>query len=191
MFKTCIVAFGLTLGTVYTVAAQEPAELNQRVELLEQQVTELQQQIAQLQTTLASITVQPLIPTNPTQAESEQVPSQPLQVQMQNWQFREEQVKFNTYYALDLVLYNGYEKAIKDMDARIKFKDLLGGHLYSVTVTENIHIPAHSTTIDAGTQRNGRLLGRGHQIRRLKHDEINAELVVRKIVFEDNSVLSF
>lgn len=163
--------------------------LNTRIEKLEQKIDDLDQKLNELQTRIEGLTAVPASPVRSVDATVKTKEEPKLSVE--SWQFREVQVKYNTYYALDLVLHNGYDKVIKDIDGRLKFKNLLGGHLYSISITENLHIPANETIIDEGTQQTGRLLGRGHQMRSINPEEMKTELAIRKIVFEDNSILEF
>lgn len=162
----------------------EVESLAARVLYLEQSVNELKQELQQIHLQLRQS------PTSSTPSNSDSIASA-SQLKLEGWQFREVKVKFNTYYALDLILVNAYDKAIKDIDARVNFRNLLGGHLYSIPVTENLRLAPEEQVIDKGSQRNNRLLAERHQMLALKNDEITTELVVRKIVFEDNSSLSF
>ncbi|OUD13993.1 hypothetical protein [Thioflexithrix psekupsensis] len=188
---TILLCSGLTLplwaeeSMTPVIDADAFKALETRVLHLEQIVNELKQSVQQVETQLHHNPISPSVLSSP-----DVMASSPL-VTLESWQFREVKIKFNTYYALDLVLNNGYDKAIKDIDARVNFRNLLGGHLYGIAVTEHLRIAAQSQITDEGTQRNGRLLGQRHQMLALKNDEIAAELVVRKIVFEDNSTLSF
>jgi hypothetical protein len=164
---------------------QPPTEsLENRVLYLEQSVNELKQELQQIHLQLR----QSSFVSGDSNAAAV---VGDLQLKLESWQFREVKIKFNTHYALDLVLSNGYDKAIKDIDARVNFRNLLGGHLYSIAVTEHLRIPPQEQATDEGTQRNNRLLGQRHPMLTLKNDEITTELIIRKIVFEDNSLLSF
>jgi hypothetical protein len=171
---------------IETVDVTDFNALESRVLHLEQLVNELKQTVQHVDMQLRQ-TVPPAMAA----VSAPEPMASSLSLTLESWLFREVKIKFNTYYALDLILNNGYDKAIKDIDARVNFRNLLGGHLYSIAVTEHLRIAPHAQATDEGTQRNSRLLGQRHQMLALKNDEIAAELVVRKIVFEDNSTLSF
>ncbi len=185
----------LILSTASSYAQDEEGQaleqqLSTRIQELEQKVDQLSQQMSTLQTEMERLTTT----SAPTTAKSATIaPStvNGMKLSVDKWQFREVQVKFNTYYALDLVLHNSYDKTIRDIDGRVKFKNLLGRHLYSVSITENLQIPANETVTDEGTQDTGRLLGRGHQMLHVNAEEVMTELAIRKIVFEDGSILEF
>jgi len=171
------------------------SSLEARVSQLEQQLNQLKQQVADLEkranqppTASPTLPAEPA-PQPPPAAASSQAASK--QLALQGWSYRETKIKFNTYYALDVELHNGFTKAITQIDGRIKFSNQFGGHLYSVTITPDLRIPAGGSVVDLGTRENRRLLGRGHQMRSLKPHEINANLLVRKIVFADGSSLDF
>jgi len=147
--------------------------LEQRIIQLEQDVTLLKQQIETL-----SATVQK----SPTIAPAH------LKIVLSRWYFRAEKVKFNTYYALDIELTNHFDKGIKEIDARVRFSDLLGSLLYSVALGKQIQIAPGQSLVDKGTQANQRLITEQHPLKRLSERDVKAELNVRKIVFDDDSV---
>jgi cell division septum initiation protein DivIVA len=155
----------------------DTVELSQRISQLEQEVQQLKQQVSQLQAAMtpAAYAVTSL-----------------QKLTLKAWTFRAQQVKFDTYYALDVELKNNFDKPIKEIDARVTFKNLLGGHLYSITLNPDSSIPAGGTWLDQGGVRdNSRLLSNFHQMRKVNPQDVQAELIVRKIVFADNSILTF
>lgn len=173
----------LTLLFSTNVSATE-TDLEQRVTKLEKEVELLKQQVDSLKSQGPN-PVTPPIPTNG-------VPT-PLtqQLTLIKWSFRPVMIKFDTYHAIDVELHNGFNKIIREIDARIDFKDLLGDHLYSVTISPDLSIPAGGTIVDQGNRRNKRLLGRGHQMVSMQVENIKAILVVEKVVFDDGTVLTF
>ena len=162
------------------VAVKAEDTLEQRVQQLEQRVEYLEHRLESLSSQVAAPGISPPLT----------VSAKSL-LTLENWHYRTVQVKFNTYYALDITLHNGYEQAIKELEGRIQFRNLLGNHLYSFTLSQSLPISAGQTLVDEGSQQNRRLLGAGHLMRKFKPDELAAELIIKKIVFEDNSVLTF
>jgi hypothetical protein len=160
------------------LATAEPLSLEQRVERLEQQVEQLSRQL------------QPAQPAAPP-AQPEAPPGAAMAVSLKGWGYRPVQIKFNTYYALDLTLRNAYPQAIKEIDGRVEFKDRLGGHLYTINLSSNLAIPAGGEIVDQGSQQNKRMLMESHPFRKHPADAIKAELVIKKIIFADNTSLSF
>lgn len=155
--------------------AQSEAEmtLEQRVTQLEQEVSALKQQIEQFNAVL----LKPAVGV-----------ADNLQLVVSKWYFRTEKVKFNTYYALDIELTNHFEKGIKEIDARVRFSDLLGGLLYTVTLGKQVQLAPGQTLVDKGTQANQRLIAEQHPLKRMNEQDVKAELMVRRIVFNDDSV---
>jgi uncharacterized coiled-coil protein SlyX len=147
--------------------------LEQRVTQLEREVSALKQHIEQL---------------NNTQHKPVANVTDDLQLRVTKWYFRTEKVKFNTYYALDIELTNHFEKGIKEIDARVRFSDLLGGLLYTVTLGKQLQLAAGQMLVDKGTQINQRLIAEQHPLKRMNERDVKAELMVRRIVFEDDTV---
>ena len=181
----------LTLFFFISPAYAADSDLEQRVLKLEQEVTLLKQQVESLQslaqTPTSSVTPPPLSTAPTTNGET----AGALQLTLTRWAFRPVMIKFDTYYAVDVELHNGFNKAIREVEARIDFRDLRGDLFYSITISPNLDIPASSTVTDEGNRRNKRLLGRGHQMVTMKIENIKAELVVEKVVFDDGSILTF
>lgn len=171
----------ISLGLSFPAVATEADKLDD----LNTRVARLEQQVATLEKTLANLTAS----TSPEEIQLNTVKNPALQ--LKTWGYREIQIKFNTYYALDITLINNFDKAIVALDARLQFKNRQGGHLYSVSITPNSHIPAQTTFVDKGTRQNKRLLGRGHQIIRLAREDIDTQLILRELAFEDGSKLVF
>lgn len=147
--------------------------LEQRVTQLEQEVNALKQHIEQFNT--SQLKPVPSVTDN-------------LRLSVTKWYFRVEKVKFNTYYALDIELTNHFEKGIKEIDARVRFSDLLGGLLYTVTLGKQVQLAPGQTLVDKGMQANQRLIAEQHPLKRMNEQDVKAELMVRRIVFEDDTV---
>jgi len=177
-FKRALVVLVLGFNSV------DAAELAQRVSQLEQEVQALKQQVNDLQSLIES---KPSEPPHSTTSTGTAAP----QLILKDWHYRTEPRKFDVDYAIDVILYNGFDKAIQEVEARLDFKTLLGNHLYSVSITHDLDIPAGESVVDKGSRANKRLLGENHQMKRMNQEDIRATLVVRKIVFEDGTVFSF
>jgi uncharacterized coiled-coil protein SlyX len=147
--------------------------LEQRVIKLEQEVTVLKQQVETLNATVQKNVIPP---------------TANLRLILSRWYLRDEKVKFSTYSALDIELTNNFEKGIKEIDASVKFSDLLGGLLYTVRLGKQLSLPPGQTLVDKGTQANQRLITEQHPLRRLDEHDVKVELTVRKIVFDDDSL---
>lgn len=180
-----ILSLVLLLFVANSYAAQP--EWEPRVTQLEQDVQRLQEQLDALNTLVNLLSKQSL-PLTPVPL----LPVEPPKLVLKSWSYHSEAIKFNTYYAIDIELYNGFSKGIKEIDATIEFRNLLGGLIYSVPVTTDTPIPAGVAITDKGgrDRDNRRLLAENHQLRKMRPEDINAELIVRKIVFDDNSVYS-
>jgi hypothetical protein len=172
--------FSLLTAVLYTNAAIAE-DITPRVTQLEQEVQQLKQRIIQLETAFSKLPT----PSNYVASSSSS------KLTLKSWSLRPQQVKFETYYALDLELSNNFDKAIKEIDALVNFKNLLGGHLYSIKLNLDSNIPAGGNLLDQGGRDTARLLSHWHQMTKITPQDVKAELVVKKIVFFDNSVLSF
>ncbi|MEN9459992.1 MAG: hypothetical protein RIS84_12 [Pseudomonadota bacterium] len=174
------IKFSILTAVLYTSPAIAE-DMTPRVIQLEQEVQQLKQRITQLESVFSKL----ITPANHVAS-----PSGSLLL-LKSWSLRPQAVKFETYYALDIELLNNFDKAIKEIDALVNFKNLLGGHLYSINLNHDSNIPAGGSLLDQGGRDNSRLLSRWHQMTKVTPQDIKAELVVKKIVFSDNSVLSF
>ncbi len=187
MMITLYLTFFLFISPAYAA----DSDLEQRVLKLEQEVTLLKQQVESLQslvqTPASSVTPPPLSASPATNGET----AGAVQLTLTHWTFRPVMIKFDTYYALDVELHNDFNKAIKEVEARVNFRDLRGDLFYSITISPNLEISAGGGMTDEGNRRNKRLLGRGHQMVTMKIENIKAELVVEKVVFDDGSILTF
>lgn len=186
MMITLYLTFFLFISPAYAA----DSDLEQRVLQLEQEVTLLKQQVESLKSlveTPASVTPLPQ-PTSP--ATSDETAGA-VQLTLTHWTFRPVMIKFDTYYALDVELHNDFNKSIKEVEARVNFRDLRGDLFYSITISPSLEIPGGGGVTDEGNRRNKRLLGRGHQMVTMKIENIKAELVVEKVVFDDGSILTF
>jgi len=174
------IKFSLLTAVLYTSPAIAE-DMTQRVTELEQEVQQLKQRIIQLETVLSKLP-------SPSNYAATLSTSKLL---LKSWSLRPQQVKFEDYYALDIELLNNFDKAIREIDARVNFKNLLGGHLYSINLSPDSNIPAGGTLLDQGGRNSSRLLSHWHQMIKVNPQDVRAELIVKKIVFSDNSVLSF
>lgn len=156
------------------------AELEDRIQRLEAAVQSLQAEVAELRTYLEQRPVA-----------AEPAAGTEHRLMLQDWSFRAVQVKFHSFQALDLLLHNGYDKAIREMEARLDFTDLLGEHVYSLRLPARLEIPARADVTERGTARNKRLFGKGAVLEKISRDHVRAELVIKRIVFEDGSVEEF
>lgn len=163
---------------------------NGHAETLEQRIIKLEQEIETIKQQLESLQKKPSTAKLPASQSPVSEATAP-QLLLKKWSFRKEPRKFDVDYAIDLELLNNFDKAIREIDARIDFKNLLGDHFYSIEVSTNLDIPAGETGIDLGSRQNKRVLGKGHQMLRMSAEDIKAELVIRKIVFEDSTLLRF
>ncbi len=160
---------------------------------LEQRLEQLEQRVEVLEQRLNALSGKPgeSVAGTPEEKPDAGAGDQAVSLVLEDWSYRQVQVKFNTYYALDLTLRNGYDKTIMEMEARLQFRSLLGSHLYSITLPSNIRIPPGASVVNEGDRQNKRLLGKGHPMLKHAKDEISAELILQKLVFNDGGVVTF
>ncbi|ALG67050.1 hypothetical protein [Beggiatoa leptomitoformis] len=195
----------LSYRATWADTVTEPLE--QRVEQLEQRLTDVTTHVEQLNQTVNTqvldelqqlkLQVEALSATLKTETSNQKTESSPANepsgapLLLENWSYRPEKIKFNTYYAIDVALINNSGKDIVEFDARLNFRDALGGYLYSINLSRNLSIPAGTTRIDLGSRDNNRLVGEEHEMRKKQDKDIVAQLVIRRVVFADGTVARF
>ena len=105
------------------------------------------------------------------------------------WSYEFQKGKFGPTYSITYNLKNSYKKGIKLMDASIQFSDLLGEHLYGIKVEPDLKIAPGSNVKEEGTYDVNRFMSEQMRMSKMDKKDVIAKLVVRKIVFDDNTVL--
>ena len=108
---------------------------------------------------------------------------------LSEWSYSYEQERSSGYYRIFYTLVNSYEKDIKLIDGSLQFKDLLGERLYGIKITPDLKIASGKSIKDGGTYRINRFMNEQLRMKDMAKEDVVATLVIRKIVFSDNSIL--
>jgi hypothetical protein len=93
----------------------------------------------------------------------------------------------NSYY-ISVTLRNVSAKGIKLVDASVQFTDLLNQSLYGIAVGPDLVIPPGSQKIDAGEYHINQYMNQQLRMKDMAKDDVKAKLVVRRVVFSDNTI---
>ena len=108
---------------------------------------------------------------------------------LKNWSYKLEKGRHSSNYNIKYSLSNGYKKNIKLLDASIHFSDLLGEHLYGIKITPDLKIKVGELKADGGIYGINRFMNEQARMAKMDKKDIVAKLVIRKIVFDDNTIL--
>lgn len=151
---------------------------------LKKRIAELEKRVARLETLLKTFEGNQesrLLPVNDKEAKS--------RLALSSWDYSFTKRDFGSYYEISYTLQNNYPKKIKLLDASIQFKDLLGEHIYGIKVEPDVKIDSKGSRSESGLFRINQFMNEHFRMRKMDKKDIVAELVVRKIVFDDNTVL--
>ncbi|MDC0343269.1 hypothetical protein OAN10_03360 [Alphaproteobacteria bacterium] len=89
-------------------------------------------------------------------------------------------------------LFNNYTKGIKLIDHSVIIKDLLGEYLTKLNLEKDLSISSNTLVIDDGFYDvTYSFTGNPKRIKKIAFKDLVFEYVLNKIVFEDNTILSF
>jgi hypothetical protein len=94
-------------------------------------------------------------------------------------------------YEFTYTLKNGFTKGIKLIDGSIHFKDLLGERLYGIRVTPDLKIPSGKSKTDSGQWTINPFIADDQRMTAMDKKDVIAELKIRQIVFDYNTILKF
>lgn len=165
-----------TFALVTFASAQSSPE--QRIADLEKRVTALEQALSSNQRT--------------SQASSDRIVSQTKSpLVLGTWDYRFVRGQFSPEYQITLSLTNTGTKEIKLIDGTIQFSDLLGNHLYGIRITPDQRIAAGKTSTDKGSYSINQFITEQTRMASMKKEDVQATLIVRKLVFADNTIVEF
>ena len=112
-------------------------------------------------------------------------------LKLANWSATFKDCGYGTHcYAVTYTLLNGYNKPIKLVDASINFYDLIGERIYGIALTKDVKLTPGKETIFHGNFSINQFMPAELRLRDLAPADVRAELKVRKLVFEDNSIVN-
>jgi hypothetical protein len=107
-----------------------------------------------------------------------------------NWdyQFKPGQYQWENKHWFSYTLKNQSGKAIKLIDGSLQFTDLLGEQITNIRLDKDKLYPAGADTPDSGDWDINMFEKGPERLADLKHEDVKVTLVIRKVVFADNSV---
>ena len=124
-----------------------------------------------------------------TQQATPQVGETNAPLQLTSWEYRFVRGEYSQYhYNITVTLKNTSDKDIKLIDGTVQFVDLLGTRVYGIKISPDLHIPADKTVTDKGEYSVNQFIPEQARMAQMKKEDIKAALVVRRLVFADNSV---
>jgi len=158
--------------------ADEPAA--EKLDTLEKRVQALEAIILHSRNTAS---------TNGVSGQSEQSGNQSA-VKLAKWSATFKGCGYSSHcYAIAYTLLNGYDKSIKLIDASIIFYDLIGERIYGIKLAKDVKLSPRKEAIFRGDFSINQLIPGELRLRDLAPTDVRAELKVKKLVFEDNSIV--
>ena len=173
--KIKVISLLLLCASSFATAHEEN---NEKIKALEKRITVLEK----LLNSTKDPSTQTLKKVNPAETDSSLLA-------LSKWSYNLEKGDFGSNYNIKYHLKNNYKKNIKLLDASINFNDLLGEHLYGIKVDPDLKIKSGTIKIEGGLYRINQFIAKQGRMAKMEKKDIIANLVVRKIVFDDNTVL--
>jgi hypothetical protein len=149
---------------------------------IDQRVTDLERRVTALENAQSSVTQKSSATTQTVVAHD----SSPLE--LDSWSYRVVNTDISKDYEITLNLKNTGTKDIKLIDGSVIFKDLLGERIYGITVSPDQIIEAGKIQTDTGDYEINEFISDQTRMMKMKKEDIQATLIVHKIVFSDNSI---
>jgi hypothetical protein len=112
-------------------------------------------------------------------------------LELVDWNFSFEAGKYGqAQYKITYTLKNRTDKDIKLNQSGIELKDLLGEKVYGIRVNQDLRIPAGKEVSGGGYYSANPFIPEEMRLKGMSKENINAELLVLKAVFTDNSIYS-
>jgi hypothetical protein len=167
--------FGLLAAS--TCLGQEPTS-EQRIAALEKRVAALEAALAASQRT--------------SPAPTERIVTEGVSpLSMTTWSYRVVRGDYGSHYEITLDLKNTGTKDIKLIEGGVVFKDLLGEKIYSIRITPDQKVAAGKSLVDKGRYDINQFIASQTRMAQMKKEDIQATLVIRKLVFTDNTIAEY
>jgi len=114
----------------------------------------------------------------------------PLELMKWEYRFKAGQYEFQSRHLFSYILKNRTDKSIKLVDGSILFTDLLGEKLMSIRLLQDIIYSPREPAPASGEWSVNQFESGEQRMSTVNHDDVKAILVVRRVVFGDNSVWS-
>lgn len=148
---------------------------------LETKVQELEQRIEKLEKMLS--------PPAKTTTATTTAPTNDCLLQLKDWQVTYGKNSITGYYQITYEISNNYKKTVKLIDGGIDFKDLLGETMYSIKIRPDVLVKPSEAMSNTGKFRINEYINEQTRMKDMNKKDIIPELNIRKIVFDDNSIM--
>lgn len=183
-----LLVLATVVGTLTSHAQQQPSASS--TAKLETRIAELEKRVALLEAQLNAPTSRIPATTQPAIAGVAQADAKTAPLVLDDWDFSSGQGDFGqAHYNITLKLRNAGTKAIKLIDASVRFTDLLDENLYGIKVSPDLSIAPAKTYVEKGQYGINQFINGQARMRAMKKADIKATLVVRRVVFTDNTVM--
>lgn len=110
-------------------------------------------------------------------------------IKLTSWSYTFRQGRISPHYEIEYTLKNEYSKPIKLIDGSIRFADLLGDQIYGIKITPDIKIEPNGYYVEIGNYDINRFMSDDFRMSKMEKEDIVVNLVIRRIVFSDNTIL--
>ena len=108
---------------------------------------------------------------------------------LSEWTYTYKRDSMGDYYVINYALKNNYDKNIKLVYGSINFKDSLGTVVFGIAITSGLKIPAGETVKHGGPYLFNQFVNGQLIMKDMDKRDIVTEVIIRKLVFDDNTVL--
>ena len=106
-----------------------------------------------------------------------------------SWDYASKKGDFGDSYSIKYTLHNGYDKKIKLIDGTLRFSDLLGATVYAIKLDKDVSILSKKDGSFSGSY--SRYGADADRMANMLKSDIATTLVIRAIIFSDNSIVRF
>jgi len=114
----------------------------------------------------------------------------PLEITQWGYKFQDAKYDFDKRHLIHYTLKNRTQRAIKLVDGSLIFRDLLGEKMLTIRLEQDAFYPAGGSYETEGAWDVNPIEPEQMRLQRMDHDDIKPELVIRRVVFDDNTVWS-
>ena len=155
----------------------------------EDQISDLQKRVSALEAQMRALVQQKVQPANTDVSGAQDIARSSAGLQLVKWDYQPHKGDVEDFYRISYTLANGYDKSVKLIDASIQFDDLLGNNVYGIIVEKDVAIlPGKEVSLKGDFRRN-LFMPEQQRMSAMAKSDIVTRLVVRNVVFADNSIL--
>jgi hypothetical protein len=114
----------------------------------------------------------------------------PLELTGWTYSFHNGKYEFDNRHLFSYSLKNPTQRSIKLVDGSLVFSDLLGEKIMGLQLNRDVIYPAGEVTATSGAWNVNTFQPAEMRLLNIKHEDVKADLIVKKVVFDDNTVWS-